>query len=117
MLHYHKIDVSEGIGINKTSVSNECIICHYWYFKDIGYKSEPHICNGCHDVLHLDYEFKNFATLNVKGVNYRCILWGISRSKAVNILNNSVLEDKGNLQMDVGANKTPAEIIKESACG
>ena len=33
--------------------------------------------------------------LNVKGVDYRCILSGISRIKAVSILNNSVLEDKG----------------------
>ena len=55
MLHYDRIDVLEGIDINKTSVSKECIICHYWYFKDIGYKFEPHVRNGCHDILHLDY--------------------------------------------------------------
>ena len=41
------------------------------------------------------YELKNIAILNVKGVNFRCILWAISRDKAVNRLNNSVLEDKG----------------------
>ena len=28
-------------------------------------------------------------------VDYRCILWGISRDEAVNRLNNSALEDKG----------------------
>ena len=33
--------------------------------------------------------------LNGKGVDYRCILWSISRNEAVSILNNSVLEDKG----------------------
>ena len=32
--------------------------------------------------------------VNVKGVDYRCILCGISRNKAVNILNNCVLEDR-----------------------
>ena len=32
MLQYEKIDVSEKIDTNKTSVSNECILCHYWYF-------------------------------------------------------------------------------------
>ena len=32
--------------------------------------------------------------MNVKDADYRCILWGISRNEAVNILNNSVLEDK-----------------------
>ena len=40
------------------------------------------------------YELKNTAIPNVKGVDYRCILWGISKNGAVNILNNSVLEDK-----------------------
>ena len=41
------------------------------------------------------YELKNIKIRNVKGVDYRCILWGISRNETVNILNNSVLEDKG----------------------
>ena len=40
------------------------------------------------------YELKNIAIFNVKGVDYRRILWGISKTEAVNILNNSVLEDK-----------------------
>ena len=38
------------------------------------------------------YELKNIAILNAKGLDFRCILWGISRDEAVN---NSVLEDKG----------------------
>ena len=41
------------------------------------------------------YELKNIEILNVKGIDYRCILWGISKNEAVNILNNFVLEDKG----------------------
>ena len=40
------------------------------------------------------YDLKNIAILNVKGFDFRCILWGISRNEAVNRLNNSVLEDK-----------------------
>ena len=35
-----KIDVSEGIDINKTSASKECERCHYWFFKDIGFTFE-----------------------------------------------------------------------------
>ena len=50
--------------------------------------------NVCNDVLMNAYEVKNIAILNVKGVDFRCILWGISRDEAVNRLNNSVLEDK-----------------------
>ena len=32
MLHFDRIDVSEGIDVNKTSQSKECGIFHYWYF-------------------------------------------------------------------------------------
>ena len=113
MLQYKKIDVSEGIDTNKTSASKECMLCHYWYFKDVGFKFEPHVCNKCHDVLMTAYELKNIAILNVKGVDFRCILWGISRDEAVNRLNNSVLEDTGILSMDFGTNKMPVEVIRE----
>ena len=41
------------------------------------------------------YELKTISILNVKGVDFRCILWVISRGEAVNRLNNSVLEDEG----------------------
>ena len=41
------------------------------------------------------YELKNMAILTVKGVDYSCILWRISKNDAVNTLSNSVLEDKG----------------------
>ena len=89
ILQYEKFDVSEGIDINKTSTSKECMLCHYWYFKNVSYKSEPHVCNKFHDILMTAYELKNIAILTVKGVDYRCILWGISKNEAVNILNNS----------------------------
>ena len=52
------------------------------------------------------YELKNIAILNVKGADFRCILWGISKDEAVNRLNNSVLEDRGVLQLNFSANKT-----------
>ena len=94
MLQYEKIDVSEGIDTNKTSASKECMLCHYWYFKDVGFKFEPHVCNKCHNVLMTAYELKNIGILNVKDVDFGCILLGISRDKVVNRLNNSVLEDK-----------------------
>ena len=69
------------------------MVCHYWYFKDVEFKLELHVCNKCHDALMTAYELKNIAMLNVKGVDFTCILWGISRDEAVNMLNNSMLED------------------------
>ena len=65
------------------------------YVKDVGFKFEPHVCNKCHDVLIADMNLKNIAVWNLKGADFRCILWGISRDEAVNRLNNSVLVDKG----------------------
>ena len=52
------------------------------------------MCNKCHNLLMTAFELENIAILNVKGVDYRCILWGISKNDAVNIRNNSVLGNK-----------------------
>ena len=32
MLYFDRIDVSEGIDVNKTSASKDYDICNYWYF-------------------------------------------------------------------------------------
>ena len=51
MLEYDRIDISEGIDVNKARPSKECDICHYWYFKDTGFKHEPHLCNSCPNLM------------------------------------------------------------------
>ena len=56
--------------------SNKCMLCHYWYFKDIRLKFEPHVFNECHDVMMTAYELKNIGILNVKEVNFRYIFMG-----------------------------------------
>ena len=58
----------------------ECMVCHYWYFKDIGYKYESHVCNKCHDLLMVVYDLKNFMILNIKGVDYRCYVFKVNKS-------------------------------------
>ena len=35
-------------------------ICHYWYFKDIGYKYEQYVCNGCRDLSMMVYDLHDF---------------------------------------------------------
>ena len=95
MLRYQKIDVSEGIDINKTSASKECELCHYWVFKDIGFRFEEHVCNKCHDLLMRAYSLKDVAILSAKGNTYRCILMGISKKEGLKRLNNSVIHDRG----------------------
>ena len=66
MLEYDGIDISEGINITKTNASKECKICHYWCFKDIGFKYEPHLFNGCHGLMQKAVSFNSTAIVYVK---------------------------------------------------
>ena len=95
MLRYRKIHASEGIDVNKTSASKECELCHYWFFNDIGFKFEEHVCNKCLDVLMMAHSLKNIAILSAKGATFRCILMGIGKNETLKRLNNSVTYDKG----------------------
>ena len=67
MLEYERIDISEGIDVNKTNLSKECDICHYRYFKDIGFKYEPCLCNGYHNLMQKAMGFNNIAIVYIKG--------------------------------------------------
>ena len=72
MLYYDRIDFSEGIDINKKTSSKVCNICHYWYFLDKEFKFQPHVCNGCHDLLVISINLSDNAVLNINDVDYRC---------------------------------------------
>ena len=89
MLEYGRIDVSEWININKTNLLNECDIFHYWYFNDIGFKCEPYLCNGCHDLMQKAMSFHNIAIVYIKGSAYRINFWYTSKDDAINIMNGS----------------------------
>ena len=94
MLEYDGIDISEGINFNKTSASKEYDICHYWYFKDIGFKYDKYLCDGCHDLMQKTMSFNNIAIVYVKGSAYRIHFWYMSKDDAINIMNGSNLVDK-----------------------
>ena len=32
MLEYEKIDISDGIDVNKSDKSKKCMLCYCWYF-------------------------------------------------------------------------------------
>ena len=99
MLRYEKINTSEGVDVNKTSASKECELRSHWFFKDVGFKFEEHICNRCHDLLTMAQSLKNIAVLSAKGVTFRCLLRIISKNKALKRLNNSVTCDRGVLKI------------------
>ena len=90
MLEYDRTDISEGI-VNKTNASKELDICHYWYFKDIGFKYEPYLYNDCHDLIQKAMSFNDVAIVYGKGNAYRIHFWYMSKNDAISIINNSNL--------------------------
>ena len=97
MLEHDRIDISEGIDVNKIRLSNECDICHYWYFSmnhNIVFKYEPYLCNDCHDLIQKDLSFNNVSIFHVKGSVYRIHFWHMSKDGAINTMNDSNLVDK-----------------------
>ena len=94
MLQYERINVSERIDIDKSNKSKETMLCHYWYFKNIGFKFQPYACNRCHDLSMMIYDLEDFMVLNIRGVNYKCFVCNMSKNTAIKLLNNSQLDDK-----------------------
>ena len=70
------------------------MICHYCFFNH-GFKFQDSICNGCHDLTMLSLNIRDTAVITVKNVDYHCIIHNISKSEAINLLENSVLQDRG----------------------
>ena len=97
MLEYYRIDISEEIDINKTNASKECDICHYWYFKDIGFGYEPYLYNGCHGLLQKVVNFNNAAIVSVKESDYRIHVWSMSKEDTTSIMSNFNLSDKSSV--------------------
>ena len=47
MLKYDKIDITEGIDLDKTNKSREYMFCHYWYYLNKNFSYGPFTCDGC----------------------------------------------------------------------
>ena len=94
MLEYRRIDISQGIDIYKTSASKECDICHYGYFEDIGFKYEPYLSNGCHDLMQKAMNFNNVAIIYVERRAYRIHFWYMSKDDPISLMKNANLVDK-----------------------
>ena len=97
MLEYDRIDISEGIDIDKTNKSKECNICHYWYFLDKSFNYDPYLCNGCHNLMQKVMSFKNVAIVSIKGNDYRIHFWYTSKNYAIILMIDSNLNDKNGI--------------------
>ena len=93
MLYYDRIDVSEGINVNKASASKVCDICHFWYFLDYSFKFQQNICNVCHNILMISMNLDDIAILNIEGSDYHCIISLISKNETRNLMQNADLTE------------------------
>ena len=91
MLEHDRI--SEEIDLNTTNASKKCDISYYWYFKDIGFKNKPYLCNGCHDLMQKAIIFNHVAVIYVYRSVYRSAcrirFWYMRKHDAISIMNNS----------------------------
>ena len=69
MIYYYRIDVSEGIDVNKTSIYG-------------------------HDLLMMSMNLGDITVLSIKSANYRCVISRICKSEAINLLPNIDLTKK-----------------------
>ena len=92
MLEYNRIDISEGIDVNKTNLSNDCDICHYWYLRILVLNMNLIFIMDV--IMQKAMSFNNIAIVYVNGSAYRIHFWYMSKDDAVNIMNGSNLADK-----------------------
>ena len=49
--------------------------------------------NECHDLLTVSIVFNDIAILNIQSIDYSCIINGIGKIEAVNLLQNAELSE------------------------
>ena len=58
----------------------------------MGFTCEPHLCNGCHDLMEKAMSFNDVAIVSIKGGDYRIHFWQMSKDDAIDIMKNSDLK-------------------------
>ena len=89
MLKYDRIDISEGIDLDKTNKSRECKFCNYWYYLNKNLSYCPFTCDGCYDIVQKSTCFKNIAI-----IHFKVYFKDISKNKAKRLMNRFNLVGK-----------------------
>ena len=118
MIEYERIDISEGIDLNKTNKSKECMLCRY-YFLNKNFSYGPYLCDGCYNMNQMSAGSESIDVVYVKGNAYRIHFWHMSKHKhkrkrkAISLIANfNLIDKKGILYMT----KAKQVGIKKSKC-
>ena len=94
MLECDRIDISEGIAVNKNkNISRKCSLCKF-YFLDKNFKYGPYLCDGCYGISMKANSMQNLAIV-CHGENAYCVIFVfMSKNDAFNLIKNAVIIDK-----------------------
>ena len=71
MLKYDRFGISEGVDVDKTDRSKECMFCHYWHVVNRNFSYSPYTFDGCYGIVQRSRNSKNIAIVHIKKVTYR----------------------------------------------
>ena len=93
MLEYDRIDLSEGIDVNKCEdTSRKCNLCQYYYF--VFKNFQRCLCDGCHDMSVKALSMQHLTIIHHNGHTYRATFMFMSKNDAFNLIKNSIIIDK-----------------------
>ena len=95
MLEYDRIDISEGIDINKCKeTSARCSLCKFYDFLDKNFSYVLFLCNDCYDMSLKAVSMQNLTIISHNGNHYRVNFAFISKKDAYNLIKNATIIDK-----------------------
>ena len=95
MLEYARIDISEGIDVNKNkNISRECSLCKFYYFLDKKFKYGPYLCDGCYDMSLKAINMQNLTIMIHNGNHCHVNFVFISKKDANKLIKNDTIIDK-----------------------
>ena len=68
--------------------------CDYQFF-NYEFNFRKLVCNGCHELLMMIHNIYNITITTIKGVDYCCTIYGVSKYDGIHLLENCVLNDRG----------------------
>ena len=95
MLEYDRIDLSEGIDVNKRNeTSRKCSLCQYYYLLNKNFNYQRNLCDGCHDISVKAINMQDIAIIYQDGNACRVNYMFMSKNDAFNLIKNSSIIDK-----------------------
>ena len=95
MLVYERIDISDGIDVNMSDESKECMLCHYWHSLDKSFSYGPYLYDGCYIMMQKCNKLENIAIIHIKKSIYRTCFLFMSKREAKKILILNLIDKKG----------------------